>query len=58
MILVWTGLAIAALALIAVLASAGRLRRFLALREEVQTRLQDLGDRGRPRAGRDQGHAG
>ena len=42
MILVWTGLAIAALALIAVLASAGRLRRFLALREEVRTRLQDL----------------
>jgi hypothetical protein len=42
MILVWTGLAIAALALIAVLASAGRLRRFLRLREEVRTRLQDL----------------
>ena len=42
MILVWTGLAIAALALIAVLASAGRLRRFLTLREEVRTRLQDL----------------
>jgi hypothetical protein len=41
-ILVWTGLAIAALALIAVLASAGRLRRFLKLREEVRTRLQDL----------------
>jgi hypothetical protein len=42
MILVWTGLAIAALALIVVLASAGRLRRFLKLREEVRTRLQDL----------------
>jgi hypothetical protein len=42
MILVWTGLAIAALALIAVLASVGRLRRFLSLREEVVTRLQDL----------------
>ena len=42
MSLVWTGLAIAALALIAVLASAGRLRRFLTLREEVRTRLQDL----------------
>jgi hypothetical protein len=42
MILVWTGLAIAALALIAVLASAGPLRRFLALREEVRTRLRDL----------------
>ncbi len=42
MILVWTGLAIAALALIAILASAGRLRRFLKLREEVRTRLQDL----------------
>ncbi|HEY8247106.1 MAG TPA: hypothetical protein VIG38_07475 [Hyphomicrobium sp.] len=42
MILAWTGLAIAALALIAVLASARRLRRFLKLREEVQTRLQDL----------------
>lgn len=42
MILVWTGLAIAALALIAVLASAGRLRRFLKLRDEVQWRLQDL----------------
>ena len=42
MIPVWTGLAIAALALIAVLASAGRLRRFLKLREEVQTRLRDL----------------
>jgi hypothetical protein len=41
-ILVWTGLAIAALALIAVLAIAGRLRRFLKLREEVRTRLQDL----------------
>lgn len=42
MILVWTGVAIAALALIVVLASAGRLRRFLKLREEVRTRLQDL----------------
>ena len=42
MIPVWTGLAIAALALIAVLASVGRLRRFLELREEVRTRLQDL----------------
>jgi hypothetical protein len=42
MILVWTGLAIAALALIAVLASAGPLRRFLKLREEVRSRLQDL----------------
>ena len=42
MILVWTGLAIAALALIAVLASVGPLRRFLKLREEVRTRLQDL----------------
>jgi chemotaxis protein histidine kinase CheA len=42
MILVWTGLAIAASALIVVLASAGRLRRFLKLREEVRTRLQDL----------------
>jgi hypothetical protein len=42
MILVWTGLAIAALALIVVLATAGRLRRFLKLREEVRTRLQDL----------------
>ena len=42
MIPVWTGLAIAALALIAVLASVGRLRRFLKLREEVRTRLQDL----------------
>jgi len=42
MILVWTGLAIAALALIAVLASAGAVRRFLKLREEVQSRLQDL----------------
>jgi hypothetical protein len=42
MILVWTGLAIAALALILVLASAGRVRRFLKLREEVRTRLQDL----------------
>jgi hypothetical protein len=41
-ILVWTGLAVAALALIAVLASAGRLRRFLKLREEVRTRLKDL----------------
>ena len=38
----WTGLAIAALALIAVLASVGPLRRFLKLREEVGTRLQDL----------------
>ena len=42
MIPVWTGLAIAALALIGVLASAGRLRRFFKLREEVRTRLQDL----------------
>lgn len=42
MIPVWTGLAIAALALIGVLASAGRLRRFLKLRDEVRTRLQDL----------------
>ena len=42
MSLVWTGLAIAALALIAVLASVSRLRRFLSLREEVHTRLQDL----------------
>ncbi len=42
MILVWTGLAIAALALIAVLASVGSLRRFLKLREEVRTRLADL----------------
>jgi hypothetical protein len=42
MSLVWTGLAIAALALIAVLASVSRVRRFLSLREEVQTRLQDL----------------
>ena len=42
MILVWTGLAIAALALIAVLASAGPLRQFLKLREEVRSRLQDL----------------
>ena len=42
MSLVWTGLAIAALALIAVLASVGPLRRFLKLREEVRTRLQDL----------------
>jgi hypothetical protein len=42
MSLVWTGLAIAALALLAFLASAGRLRRFLSLREEVRTRLQDL----------------
>jgi hypothetical protein len=42
MILVWTGLAIAALALILVLASVGRVRRFLKLREEVRTRLQDL----------------
>jgi hypothetical protein len=42
MILVWTGLAIAALALIAALASVGPLRRFLKLREEVRTRLQDL----------------
>lgn len=42
MSLVWTGLAIAALALIAVLASVGSLRRFLKLREEVRTRLQDL----------------
>jgi hypothetical protein len=41
-ILVWTGLAIAALALIAVLALAGPLRRFLKLREEVRTRLADL----------------
>jgi hypothetical protein len=40
--LVWTGLAIAALALIAVLATVGRVRRFLKLREEVRTRLQDL----------------
>jgi hypothetical protein len=39
---VWTGLAIAALAVIAVMASIGRVRRFLALREEVRTRLQDL----------------
>src|SRR4029079_15044774 len=42
MIPVWTGLAIAALALMAVLASVGRLRRFLKLREEVRTRLPDL----------------
>lgn len=42
MILVWTGLAIAALALITVLAIAGPVRRFLKLREEVRTRLQDL----------------
>ena len=42
MSLAWTGLAIAALALIAVLASVGPLRRFLTLREEVRTRLQDL----------------
>jgi len=42
MSLVWTGLAIAALALIAVMASVGPLRRFLRLREEVRTRLQDL----------------
>lgn len=42
MILVWAGLALAALALIVVLASAGRVRRFLELREEVQTRLEDL----------------
>ena len=42
MSLVWTGLAIAALALIAVLASVGSLRRFLKLREEVRTRLADL----------------
>jgi hypothetical protein len=42
MSLVWTGLAIAALALIAVLASVGRVRRFFKLREEVRTRLQDL----------------
>jgi hypothetical protein len=39
---VWTGLSIAALALLAVLASAGRVRRFLELRDEVRTRLQDL----------------
>jgi hypothetical protein len=42
MSLVWTGLAIAVLALIAALATAGRVRRFLKLREEVQTRLEDL----------------
>jgi hypothetical protein len=41
-ILVWTGLAIAALGLIAVFTGAGPLRRFLELREEVRTRLQDL----------------
>ncbi len=42
MILVWTGLAIAALALIAIFTSVGPRRRFLELREEVRTRLQDL----------------
>ena len=42
MIPVWTGLSIAALALIGVLASAGRVRRFFKLREEVRTRLQHL----------------
>ncbi len=38
----WIGLAIVALALIAVFASVGRVRRFLQLRNEVETRLEDL----------------
>lgn len=38
----WIGPAIVALALIAVLASVGRVRRFLQLRDEVHARLEDL----------------
>jgi hypothetical protein len=44
MIPVWTGLAIAALALIAVAASVRPLRRFLKLREDVRGRLTESAD--------------
>jgi hypothetical protein len=42
MTLVWIGIAVAALALIAVAAAAGPLQRFFRLREDVRTRLRDL----------------
>ena len=57
MILVWTGLAIAALALIAVSASIRPLRRFLKLREGMPRRLPESRGRARRRAGREPGHA-
>ena len=51
MIPVWTGLAIAALMLIAVAASVRPLRRFLKLRADVRGRLTEFRGPARGRAG-------